>query len=171
MNLSTIIVEFEITQNTSSSEFNFNWCSAATEISIANLKNIKGEQEDTSKRFPDVINAFGTIYKTTGYLTLVEENGKYYVGVSDNYIARDKIISGKDNAMANYGISLIKNENFWNTTEEELYNYNPLFDNYILEDEPIVMYYVVRQLRYQSNNALWEILIIPDYLEMLKTAY
>lgn len=170
-NLSPIIVAFEITQNTSSCEFDFNWSSAATEITIANLKNIKGEQEDTSKRFPDVISAFGTIYKTTGYLTLVEENGKYYVGVSDKYIARDKIISGKVNAMANYSISLIKNENFWNTTEEGLYKYNPLFDNYILEDEPIVMYYVVRQLEYQNNKALWEILIIPDYLEMLKTVY
>ena len=170
-NLSPIIVAFEITQNNSSSEFDFNWYSAATEITIANLKNIKGEQEDTSKRFPDVISAFGAIYKTTGYLTLVEENGKYYVGISDKYIAREKIISGKDNAMANYGISLIQNENFWNTTEEELYKYNPLFDNYILEDEPIVMYYVVRQLGYQSNKALWEILIIPDYLEMLKTVY
>ena len=170
-NLSPIIIAFEITQNTSTSEFEFNWYGAATEISIANLKKIKGEQEDTSKRFPDVINAFGTVYKTTGYLTLVEENGKYYVGVSDTFINREKLISGKDNAMANYGISLIKNENFWNTTEEDLYKYNPLFDNYILEDVPVVMYYVVRQLRYQENKALWEILIIPDYLEMLKTVY
>ena len=170
-NLSPIIIAFDISQTTSPTEFSFNWYGAATEISIANLKKIKGDQEDTSKRYPAVINAFGTVYKTTGYLTLVEENGKYYVGISDSFIERNKIISGKDNAMANYGISLIKNEDFWNTTEEELYKYNPLFDNYILEDKPLDMYYVVRQLRYQENKALWEILIIPDYLEMLKTAY
>ena len=170
-NLSPIIIGFEITPTVSPDEFNFSWFTSATEISIANLKQIKGSQDDTSTKYPNVINAFGTIYKTAGYLTLVEENGKYYVGVSDTYISRDKLISGKDNAMANYGISLIKNENFWNTTEEDLYKYNPTFDDYILEDEPIEIFYVVRQLRYQSNKALWEILIIPDYLEMLKMVY
>ena len=164
-NLSPIIVAFDISPVNSPEPYEFDYESVATPITIATLKTIKGSQDDTSTRYPDVVEAFGTIYKTEGYLTLVEENGKYYVGISDNYIERKNLISGKTNAMANYGISLIKNENFWNTTEEELYKYNQAFDQYVLEDEKIEVYYVVRQLDYQKDKALWEILLLPDFLE------
>ena len=163
--LSPIIVAFDISPVNSPEPYEFDYKSVATPITIATLKTIKGSQDDTSTRYPDVVEAFGTIYKTEGYLTLVEENGKYYVGISDNYIERKNLISGKTNAMANYGISLIKNENFWNTTEEDLYKYNQAFDQYVLEDEKIEVYYVVRQLEYQNNKALWEILLLPDFLE------
>jgi hypothetical protein len=70
--------------------------------------------------------------------------------------------------MANYGISLIKNENFWNTTESELYKFNPLFDEYVFENNPITVYYVVRQQRYAYSKAIWEILLIPDFVNDLK---
>ena len=70
--------------------------------------------------------------------------------------------------MANYGISLIKNEDFWNTTEDELYRYNPLFDEYVLEDKEITVYYIVRQQRYSSNKPMWEILLLPDFLNDLQ---
>ena len=166
-NLSPIIIGFKVTKSVDQSEIVFDYSNAATDISIANLKNIHGDKEDTSVRYPDVINAYGTVYKTTGYLTLVVENGKYYVGISDSYISRSNIISGKDNAMANYGISLIKNENFWNTTESELYKFNPLFDDYVFENNPITVYYVVRQQRYAYNKAIWEILLIPDFINDL----
>ena len=167
-NLSPIIIGFKVTKSVDQSEIVFDYSNAATDISIANLKNIHGDKEDTSVRYPNVINAYGTVYKTTGYLTLVVENGKYYVGISDSYISRANVISGKDNAMANYGISLIKNENFWNTTESELYKFNPLFDDYVFEDNPITVYYVVRQQRYAYNKAIWEILLIPDFVNDLK---
>ena len=167
-NLSPIIIAFSISQNINPEEFSFAYEASAQSITIAELKTIKGSQDDTSTKYPNVINAYKSIFKTEGYLTLVEENGKYYVGISDTYISRDKIISGKDNAMANYGISLIKNNNFWNTTEEELYKYNPLFEGYVFENKSITIYYVVRQLRYSSNKAMWEILLLPDFLEALQ---
>lgn len=167
-NLSPIIVAFSITATQDATPVSFDYESIAENISIAELKTIKSSQEDTSTRYPDVVNAFGRIFKTTGYLTAVTENGKLYVGISDSYISRASLITGKDNAMANYGISLIKNENFWNTTEEELYLFNPTFDDYILENNPITVYYVVRQLRYSSNKPMWEILLLPSFIDSLQ---
>ena len=171
--LSPIIVAFKLTQSEDQTAINFDYETVSTNISILDLKKIHGSQDDVDTRttkFPEVIEAFGTIYKTTGYLTAVEEAGKYYIGISDNFIDRKDLINGKDNAMANYGISLIKNEDFWNTTEEELYKYNPLFDEYVLEDKEITVYYVVRQLRYSSKKPMWEILLLPDFLNDLQNA-
>lgn len=167
-NLSPIIIAFEIKKSYDESINIIHYEDIATNISIAGLKQIHGSQEDTATRYPEVIEAYKNLYKTTGYLTLVVEAGKYYVGISDSYIARKDLIEGKNNAMANYGISLIKNDDFWNTTEEDLYYYNPLFDDYVLEDNPITVYYTLRQLSYQSNKPMWEILLLPDFLNDLK---
>ena len=172
-NLSPIIVAFEIKQSEDQHEiaFNYNAEGVAQDITIANLKQIHGSQDDVDTRttkFPEVINAYGQVFKTTGYLTAVEEGGKYYIGISDSYIERRELINGKDNAMANYGISLIKNKNFWDTDENELYKYNQLFDEYVLEDNPITVYYIVRQQRYQSGKPMWEILLLPDFLNSLQ---
>ena len=170
-NFSPIIVAFSLKQSVDQTEINFDYESVATNISILDLKKIHGSQDDVDTRttkFQELIEAYGTIYKTTGYLTAVEEGGKYYIGISDSYIERKDLINGKDNAMANYGISLIKNEDFWNTTEDELYRYNPLFDEYVLEDKEITVYYIVRQQRYSSNKPMWEILLLPDFLNDLQ---
>ena len=169
-NLSPIIIAFKIAATTDPTTVTLDYQTVAQDITIKNLKVIHGSQADTASRYDNVVNAYGTFYKTTGYLTVVEENGKLYVGISDTYIERKDLINGKDNAMANYGISLIKNENFWNTTEEELYLFNPTFDDYILEDNPITVYYVVRQQRFMTNKPMWEILLLPDFIESLKPA-
>ena len=169
-NLSPIIIAFKVASTNNPTAVNLDYENVATNITIANLKVIHGSQADTTARYDNVVEAYGTFYKTTGYLTAVEENGKLYIGISDTYIARKNLINGKDNAMANYGISLIKNENFWNTTEEELYLFNPLFDEYVLEDKPITVYYVVRQQRFNQNKPMWEILLLPDFIDSLKTA-
>ncbi len=169
-NLSPIIVAFSLKQSADQTPISFDYESNATNISIMDLKNIHGSQKDvdtSTVKFPEVIETYGNIYKTTGYLTAVEESGKYYIGISDSYIERKDLINGKDNAMANYGISLIKNENFWNTTEEELYLFNPVFDEYVLENKEITVYYIVRQQRYSNNKPMWEILLLPDFLDSL----
>lgn len=162
-NLSPIIVAFNIKSATGETG-DFDYESVATNITISGLKAIHGSQDDTDTKYPEVVKAYGAIFKTTGYLTAVEENGKYYIGISDNFINRRDLISGKTNAMANYNVSLIKNKNFWNTTEAELYLFNPVFDEYVLEDKPITVYYVVRQLEYSKNKPMWEILLLPEFL-------
>ena len=167
-NLSPIIVAFNISLATNPTPVNLDYASVATNISIANLKKIHGDQDDTSTKYPAVVNAYGEIFKTTGYLTAVLEDGKYYIGISDTYYS--SALSGKTNTMSSKDVSLIKNENFWNTTLEELYLFNPLFDDYVLEEQQITVYYVVRQLSYQSKKPMWEILLLPDFVESLKSA-
>mgnify|MGYP003313432763 CR=1 FL=1 len=166
-NLSPIIVAFEIKSSQSAASI-LDYESVATSITIQGLKAIRGSQDDTSTRYPDVVNAYGTIYKTTGYMLAVEEGGKLYVGITDTY--RDSVITGKTNAMANYNVVLIKNDNFWNTTENELYLFNPIYDEYLLENKEITVYYVVRQLQYSSKKPMWEILLLPQFVYSLVPA-
>lgn len=164
--LSPIITAFIITPVEDATPFTFDYQGAAENISIADLKKICGSQEDTSTKYPDVVESFGKVYKTTGYMCLVEENTKLYVGISDTYYATNQ--SNKDDSMAQKNISLFKNENFWNTTSTNLALFNPFNDDYIKKDVQITVYYVVRQLRYQSKKTIWETLLIPDFIDSYK---
>ena len=168
-NLSPIIVAFKITPVENPTPFDFNYENASTDnnLSIAQLKTIKGSQEDTSKRYPDVIQAFGKVYKTTGYLCVVEENGNLYIGISDTFYPTNQ--SGKDNTAAQKNVALIGNDDFWNTDEEELARYNPFYLDYIQVEQTITVYYMLRQLTYQklsgqTEKAIWKVLLIPDFI-------
>lgn len=163
--LSPIIIAFEI--KTSAQSVSFDYATASQEITVENLRKIHGSQDDTNTRYPEVINAFGTFYKTTGYLVSVEEGGKVYYGLCDKFQANP--ITGKNNAKANYGVALIKNDNFWNTSYDESARYNPYNDEYFCEDKPVTVYYTVRQLGYQSGKTMWEILLIPESIPAMPT--
>lgn len=166
-NLSPIIIAFKITP-VNEGTVTFDYKTAATSLSISELKAIKGSQDDTSTRYPAVVNVYSSFYKTTAYMVAVEEGGKLYVGISDT--PRTTIISGKTNAMANYNVVLIKNSNFWNTTEDELYLFNPIYEEYLCEETPIEIYYIARQLDYSSGKAMWQILLVPDFINSLMQA-
>ena len=164
-NLSPIIIAFKITATTEPASVDLDYVNVAQNTTIQNLKVIHGSQADTTARYDNVVGAYGTFFKTTGYLCAVNENGKYYIGISDNYY--NEVLTGKDNAMSAYNVSLFKNDNFWNTTLEELYLFNPLFDEYVLENKQITVYYVVRQQRFKTNKPMWEILLLPQFIEDL----
>ena len=96
-------------------------------------------------------------------------SGLYYVGISQTYLSNvtiNKPITGKDNACTNYGVTLIKNENFWASEASELQKYNPFFEDYVCENLQITLYYTVRQQRYVSNTPIWEILLIQDSIQV-----
>ena len=166
-NLSPIIVAFKIAKSSADAiDLNKFYKSAKTQ-SVSDLLKIKGSQDDTDTRYPAVINSYSQISKATGYMCIVEENGKLYVGFSDNYLG-EYFITGKDNAKANYGVTLIKNDNFWNTTEEKLALFNPYWDE-LCEEVTVEIYYVNRQLGYKQNKPMWEILLIPSSIpELIK---
>ena len=167
--LSPIISAFSITPSTDATPFTFDYQSVAEEIkSVADLKKLCGSQDDTSTRYPKVIESFGKVFKTEGYMCLVEQDNKLYVGLSDTYYETNQI--GKDNSMAQKNITLFKNEDFWNTDATALAKYNPFNDDYIQENVKITVYYVLRQLRYQSKKTIWETLLIPDFIESYKAA-
>ena len=159
-NLSPIIVAFKIAKSSAEAvDLNEFYKSAKTQ-SITDLLKIKGSQDDTDTRYPAVVNSYSQISKATGYMCIVEENGKLYVGFSDKYLG-ENFITGKDNAKANYGVTLIKNDGFWNTTEEKLALFNVYYD-VMCEEVPVTIYYVNRQLGYKQNKPMWEILLIPQ---------
>ena len=99
-NLSPIIVAFNIVASTKSTEFNYE--NAANSLTISQLKNIKGSQDDTTTKYPEVISAYGNFYKTNAYLVAVEENGKLYVGICDT--PHTTVLTGKTNAAKQYGV-------------------------------------------------------------------
>ena len=171
-NLSPIIVAFRISETVNPEEFTFNYWTASETTSLSKLYTVSGSQDDVdtrTERFDDVIEAYGKFYKTEVYLTLVEQGGLYYVGVTENFLSNvtiDKPITGKDNACTNYGVTLIKNQNFWAAEASEIQKYNPFFEDYVCEELPLTIYYTVRQQRYVSKTPIWEILLIEDSLHV-----
>ena len=134
--------------------------SLANELSITNLKKNKASQEDTDARFPDYTMSWSKLYKTTGYLTTVEEGGKYYIGMRDEYYSGSEYINGKNNARANYGIALIYNEKFWNINYEYILTgpYGDLVD----ADESVEVFYILQRLEYTDGKTCWNILLLPS---------
>lgn len=166
-NLSPIIVAFIIDPVQDPTPFTFNYESSAENISIENLKKIKGSKDDTSTRYPQVVESYEKVFKTTGYLCVVEQDSKLYIGISDTYFNNN--LSGKDDSAAQNNLALIGNDNFWNTTVNDLANYNPFYDDYIQKDEQITVYYVLRHLSYQKKSgqtekAIWKVLLVPDFI-------
>jgi len=146
------------------------WNGVANEVTVAQLKQIKGYYDDTNTRYPDFIRSWAAVYKTTGYLTNVVENGKYYLGISDEYNSSSDYWSGKINTMANKNLALIENEDFWNTTLDQQDQYNPYAD-YIDQNTTVTIYYVGAQQTWTTvsgaHKNCWQILIIPETLPMV----
>lgn len=146
------------------------WNGVANEVTVAQLKQVKGYYDDTNTRYPDFIRSWAGVYKTTGYLTNVVENGKYYLGISDEYNSSSDYWSGKINTMANKNLALIENEDFWNTTLDQQAQYNPYAD-YIDQNTTVTIYYVGAQQTWTTvsgaHKNCWQILIIPETLPMI----
>lgn len=157
-NLSPIVVAFKI-EASETPVFDFDYESDAIETSIEDLRKICGSQDDTSERFDDVVETYGKVFKTSGYMCVVEEGYKEYVGLSDVYYPNN--LSGKDKASTQYNVALIKNNYFWNVNPGE---YHENFTQFIGLEQTIDVYYVVRQQRYSDNKPIWEILLIPDFI-------
>ena len=166
-NYSPIIVAF-IVEKVEGEAPSFDYKSVATEITLENLSKISGNQKDTMTRYPGVVNNFGVIYKTTGYINAITENGLYYVGISDARVSKQDI-EGKDNACKNYGLTLIHNDDYWAAEADEIKRYNEMYkQGYFWSSTPIDIYYVVHQIRYVSGKTIWEIYLLKDYLNDLK---
>lgn len=162
-NYSPIITAFSI-EKVEGEAPAFDYQTIATETTLANLKTISGSQKDTMTRYPNVVNNFGTIYKSTGYINAITENGLYYIGISDQRVAKNDI-EGKDNACKNYNLTLIHNDNYWAAEAEEVGRYNEMYkQGYVWGSTPIDIYYVVFQIRYVTGVTIWEIYLLNDFL-------
>ena len=172
--LSPIIVAFKITKSSDQSEIEFDYeTTAGDSISIASLKAIHGSKDDTSTKYPEVIEAYGNVYKTTGYLTCVYESGNCYYGLSDTFIPKSQAIDNKLDAVTENNVTLFKNNWFWNSTDSKLLGNYPGLADYLFKETQITMYYVLRQAQDQKKSGQvakfgWETLLIPESLEVYK---
>lgn len=139
---------------------------AAQNEPINTLRTVKASQDDTNTRYPNYTLFWGGLYKTTGYLTSCIEDGKYYIGIRDEYYSGSSEIQGKLNAQTTYKMALIDNDNFWNETWEQIEGYNPYAD-YINVNTPVEVYYIPQQLDYQSGNTAWKIFLLPSTFPMV----
>ena len=139
--------------------------SLAEELSINNLKTKKTSQDDTNDRFPDYIMGWSKLYKTTGYLTTIEQGGKYYIGIRDEYYESTTYINGKDNARANYGIALIHNDDFWNIVYDKIAG--TAYGESVDANEPVEVFYIMHDLTYYSGKTCWNILLLPSTFPMV----
>lgn len=163
---SPIIIAYEIKSSNQTpidvNEFYKN----ASEMSITNLKKIKFVN-NTEKKYPEMINSWKNIYKTTGYITTVSEaeGTRFYIGISDTYITtyNNQFLSGTQSSSANYNLALFKNNNYWNV-DDPYGKYNK-FAEYTDSETPITIYYIPRQTGFYDGKMYWEILLIPQFIE------
>ena len=121
----------------------------ATDITATNLVKNKTSQDDTNQRFEDYTFSYSKIYKSTVYLGVETHSSKLYVGFTDTFL--DSTIEGVEKACS-MGFVFIKNDNFWNTTEEELALYNGYYADYIQESNTATVYYVINGLEYKTYS-------------------
>ena len=160
-NLSPIIVAFEITS--SNATVNFDYETAASEISISSLKAIHGSQDDVATRFPEVISSYGNFYKIKGYVIGATKGAGLYVGLSDT--PKDEFFSNFTTEIKDKNVILFKNNDMWNTDVDDIANYYPtLNDEYLCESKEITIYCIPRQLEYCEGKAIWQVLLVPEFL-------
>ena len=158
-NYSPIIIAFSFKNSTKTPVNLEEFYKSASEMSIENLKKIN-YVNDTTNKYPDMINNYSKIYKTTGYITTVQEGGKYYLGISDSYVDTKDFPTGKAASSVKYNLALIKNDNFWNL-DDPYFKFNPYAEITDMDVE-VTVYYTPRQTGFYNGKMYWEILLIPQ---------
>ena len=128
------------------------------DITTAQLKAIKTSQEDTLTRMDSFIDNFKNIYHMKAYVSYYTQNNKYYLCFRDTYYEGSNEIVGRTNAHNNYQMVDIENDNCWNITENEMFNYSPFKDE-INEQIQVDIYFSLWQLDFASKKPLWKVLI------------
>ncbi len=143
-----------------------NFASTSISTSITELKKQQASQDDTDKKFPDYIQGFQYIYSADVYISACVENGKYYMIATDKYLTNDEYTSGKGNTAANYNAALLRNNNLWNRSYDELnsdkISINP-FKDYLDEEKTITIYFFRWKLDYFDKKTAWTIFLLSDF--------
>jgi len=139
------------------------------EMSLSNLrKTLNAPQDDTDKRYEDVTLNKSYLYKYTGYLTAVEQSGKLYISFGDSYYGESFLpstgIADSYEHYTKYAISMIKNDNFWNVTEEQAAKYNPFYNDYLCENASLELGYTAENFEFKSGRIFWKILLLPNFI-------
>ena len=140
--------------------------SAISQISITDFKKNKCSKDDTSSRMDSYVRSFKNIYTSTAYMDAYTENGKYYVTMGDSYISNDNISSNHLVNHISYNQIAISNDNYWNTTIDQIERYNP-HSGYIFADQQVnVTYYPYIQewgsYGGKNNQPIWKVMLLNN---------
>lgn len=157
------IVSFEkVTDKTINNNFEI----AAKSITIKELKTKEACQDDTSTKYPEFIKDYQYVYCANVYISACLENGNYYMIATDEYLNSNDYINGTLNAAANYNAALLRNNNLWKRSYDELYSdklsYNP-FRDYLNEEKTIKIYFFRWELNYCNKKTAWKIFLLSDF--------
>lgn len=135
----------------------------AIETTISDFKKIQASQDDTTARMDAYIDGFKNLYKASVYASYYTVNGKFYVTVSDNYYSSNLELTSRTTAQNTWGMVDIANDNYWNVSESQMWNYCPIGD-YINEQEKFDIYFMPYQQEYLSKKPVWKIFVFNSLM-------
>ena len=136
--------------------------SGALETTITNFKKTDASQEDTNKRYPEFIESFKKLRKSTVFASYYTTNGKYYVTVGDNYYTGNNEITSEDTAVNTHQMVALENNNCWNAYWDDVERYCPI--PYINDNQSFDIYYLPWQTHYVNKKVAWKIYAIEELL-------
>ncbi|MCQ2772814.1 MAG: hypothetical protein MJ238_06050, partial [Bacilli bacterium] len=141
--------------------------SYATPISIADFKKNKCSKDDTISRLDSYIRFFKNMYSSTVYMDAYTENGKYYVTMGDTFIANENVSSNHLVNHISYNQIAISNDNYWNTTIDQIERFNPHAEDVFSDRAVDVIYYPYIQewgsYGGKNNQPIWKVMLLNNY--------
>lgn len=129
---------------------------SASSRSVAELRAIKTDQDDTKTRYPEYTKSYGGLRYADVYFGAAIENSKYYIGIAD--IAKPNNVTGTKAAMtATSGpMALIDNDGYWNIASKLG---SPVGEEVGSENVRRV-YYVPESMAYFSGKTCYKIFLV-----------
>ena len=129
---------------------------SASNRSVAELRAIKTDQDDTKTRYPEYTKSYGGLRYADVYFGAAIENSKYYIGIAD--IARPNDVTGKNAAMtASSGpMALIDNDGYWNIA----YKFGSPVGEEVGSENVHRVYYVPESMAYSSGKTCYKISLV-----------
>ena len=146
-NYSPIIVAWDIKSNAGAPAFEFDYESAAVNITAADLNKLCPPQDDTTQKQPYAIRAFASFYKVVGY----------YIEVANYYAISDVDHSNYSNlpdAIKQNNVIVFSNEN--------------LYGEYEVDEGAQPSYFALGQFHSANGKSIWEGILLNAFLETLR---
>lgn len=145
-NYSPIIVAWDIKSNAGAPAFEFDYESAAVNITAADLNKLCPPQEDTTQKQPYTIRAFASFYKVVGYYIEVAN----YNAISD---VEHSNYSNLPDAISKNNVIIFSNDN--------------LYGDYEVDEGAQPSYFALGQFHSANGKSIWEGILLNAFLETL----
>lgn len=126
--------------------------------------------DDTLDRQDELIQSFQFIYKSFGYISAYNKNGKLYTTFAENY-STSKEYPTRESAISKGAIS-VRNDSCWNRTQEQIYQYSCLkeYMDEEIQTELIYSPILFEDLTYNKvKYHEWKIYVVESLIEPVTT--